>query len=108
MSCSNRQGLKGIITTFRDSNPSTSNVTAYKAVKKLKVKRNYARKKSNLIIAPNGVSGNLIYRTLVHLGGGKAYGAIYMGLNYPIIDTSRVGKISEIEGALILTLAKIK
>ncbi|MFX0019775.1 MAG: methanogenesis marker protein Mmp4/MtxX [Promethearchaeota archaeon] len=65
------------------------------------------KKKSNLIIAPDGISGNLIYRTLVHLGGGKAYGAIYMGLNSTIIDTSRVGKISEIEGALILSLALI-
>ena len=57
---------------------------------------------SNLILAPNGISGNLIYRTLVHLGGGKAYGAIYLGLEPIIIDTSRVGKSSEIEGALIL------
>ena len=62
---------------------------------------------SNLIIAPDGISGNLIYRTLVHLGGGKAYGAIYMGLNSTIIDTSRVGKVSEIEGALILSLALV-
>jgi len=61
--------------------------------------------KSNLIIAPDGVSGNLIYRTLVHLGGGKAYGAIYMGLKKTIIDTSRVGEISEIQGALLLALA---
>ena len=57
-------------------------------------------KKSNLIIAPEGISGNLIYRTLVHLGQGKAHGAIYMGINEPIIDTSRVGKRSEIEGAI--------
>lgn len=62
------------------------------------------KNKSNLIIAPDGISGNLIYRTLVHLGGGKAYGAIYLGLGSTIIDTSRVGKTSEIEGALILSL----
>jgi len=61
--------------------------------------------KSNLILAPNGISGNLIYRTLVHLGGGKAYGAIYLGIESIIIDTSRVGKASEIEGALILANA---
>lgn len=65
------------------------------------------KNKSNLIIAPDGISGNLTYRTLVHLGGGKAYGAIYMGLDSTIIDTSRVGKISEIEGALILSLALV-
>lgn len=62
--------------------------------------------KSNLILAPNGVSGNLIYRTLVHLGGGKAYGAIYMGIDYNIIDTSRVGDFSELYGGFILALAK--
>ena len=61
---------------------------------------------SNLIIAPDGISGNLIYRTLVHLGGGKAYGAIYMGdLPKTIIDTSRVGNQFEIYGGLILALA---
>ncbi len=65
------------------------------------------KNKSNLIIAPDGISGNLIYRTLVHLGGGKAYGAIYVGLDSTIIDTSRVGKTSEIEGALILSLALV-
>jgi len=61
--------------------------------------------KSNLVIAPNGISGNLIYRTLVHLGGGKAYGAIYMGIEYIVIDTSRVGDFSEINGGFILALA---
>ena len=61
--------------------------------------------KSNLIIAPNGFTGNLIYRTLVHLGGGKAYGAIYMGIKSTIIDTSRVGNYSEIYGALTLAAA---
>ncbi|MEJ2279092.1 MAG: phosphate acyltransferase [Candidatus Lokiarchaeota archaeon] len=61
--------------------------------------------KANLIIAPDGISGNLIYRTLVHLGGGKAYGAIYMNIDRTIIDTSRVGNLSEINGALLLALA---
>jgi len=61
--------------------------------------------KANLIIAPDGISGNLIYRTLVHLGGGNAYGAIYMNLERTIIDTSRVGKPTEIKGALMLALA---
>ena len=66
---------------------------------------NAVKNKSNLIIAPDGISGNLIYRTLVHLGGGKAYGAIYMDLEKIIIDTSRVGELSEIQGALLLALA---
>ena len=63
---------------------------------------NAISEKTNLIIAPDGISGNLIYRTLVHLGGGKAYGAIYMDIDRAIVDTSRVGDISEIRGALIL------
>jgi putative methanogen marker protein 4 len=66
---------------------------------------NAIARKSHLIIAPDGISGNLIYRTLVHLGGGKAYGAIYLGLKTLIIDTSRVGNISEIEGALKIAKA---
>lgn len=69
---------------------------------------NAIKKNSNLIIAPDGVSGNLIYRTLVHLGGGKAYGAIYMGVPKTIIDTSRVSNQSEIYGALVLALALSK
>jgi len=63
---------------------------------------NAIAEKTNLIIAPEGITGNLIYRTLVHLGGGKAYGAIYMDVDHAIVDTSRVGDISEIRGAIIL------
>ncbi len=66
---------------------------------------NAIHNKANIIIAPDGISGNLIYRTLVHLGGGKAYGAIYMDVEPIIIDTSRVGDLSEIYGALTLALA---
>ncbi len=60
---------------------------------------------SNLIVAPDGISGNLIYRTLTHLGGGRAYGAIYMGLEKVIIDTSRVGDLNEYHGAFLLALS---
>ncbi|MCP4761726.1 MAG: hypothetical protein GY870_08090 [archaeon] len=64
------------------------------------------KNESSFILAPDGISGNLIYRTLVHLGGGKAYGAIYSSifLNFKktIIDCSRVAKESEIFGSLIM------
>ncbi|MGB5910208.1 MAG: methanogenesis marker protein Mmp4/MtxX [Promethearchaeia archaeon] len=93
---------KQIITHIKDKYPKL-NINHDEILIEASLKNN-----SNLIIAPDGISGNLIYRTLVHLGGGKAYGAIYMGLNSTIIDTSRVGKISEIEGALILSLALVK
>ena len=62
---------------------------------------------SNLIFAPDGISGNLIYRTLVHLGGGKAHGAIYLGLDKIIIDTSRAGNVSEIIGAILIALSLV-
>jgi putative methanogen marker protein 4 len=49
-----------------------------------------AVKDSNLIIAPDGISGNLIFRTLHFIGGGRALGAPVLNLNRPFIDTSRV------------------
>jgi putative methanogen marker protein 4 len=61
--------------------------------------------KANLIIAPGGISGNLIYRTLIHLGGGTSYGATYLGLPKPIIDTSRAGPVSEYTGAIAMASA---
>ncbi|MHA1191099.1 MAG: methanogenesis marker protein Mmp4/MtxX [Promethearchaeota archaeon] len=65
------------------------------------------KNQSNLIFAPDGISGNLIYRTLVHLGGGKAHGAVYLGLEKIIIDTSRAGNVSEIIGAIIIALSLV-
>lgn len=62
---------------------------------------------ANLIIAPDGVSGNLIYRTLVHVGGGTSYGAPYLGLAKPVVDTSRVGPMSEYVGAIAFASALI-
>jgi putative methanogen marker protein 4 len=69
---------------------------------------NAIKKESNLILGPNGFSGNLIYRTLVHLGSGRAYGAIYLDLDRIVIDTSRVGNETEIEGGLILSMGLLK
>jgi putative methanogen marker protein 4 len=63
--------------------------------------------KSNLVIAPDGISGNLIYRTLIHLGGGTSYGASYLGLPKPIIDTSRAGPASEYAGAIAMASALV-
>lgn len=61
---------------------------------------------ANLIIAPDGISGNLIYRTLVHLGNGRSYGAVYLNLflqyNRIVIDCSRVAPSFELEGAVAL------
>ena len=48
-----------------------------------------AIKEANFIIAPDGISGNLIFRTLVFLGGGHGYGAPVL-MNKVFVDTSRV------------------
>ncbi len=50
-----------------------------------------ATESSNILVAPDGVSGNLIFRTLVLLGGGKGHGAPFFGIPYTFVDTSRSG-----------------
>jgi len=45
--------------------------------------------KANFILAPDGITGNLMFRTLVFLGSGKSHGAITLGINEIFIDTSR-------------------
>jgi len=42
-----------------------------------------------LIIAPDGISGNLIFRTLVFLGGGLGHGAPVVNINRIFVDSSR-------------------
>jgi len=41
------------------------------------------------VVAPDGVSGNLIFRTLHFLGGCRAYGAPVVNLDRIFVDTSR-------------------
>ena len=50
-----------------------------------------AAESSNILVAPDGVTGNLIFRTLVFLGGGKGHGAPFFGIPYTFVDTSRSG-----------------
>jgi putative methanogen marker protein 4 len=63
--------------------------------------------RANLIIAPDGISGNLSYRTLIHLGGGASYGAPYLGLPKPMIDTSRAAPVGEYVGAIAFASALV-
>ena len=42
-----------------------------------------------LIIAPDGISGNLIFRTLVLLGGGFGHGAPVVNISRIFVDSSR-------------------
>lgn len=48
-----------------------------------------AVEEADFIIAPDGVSGNLIFRTLYFLGGGGAIGAPVVNIGRVFIDTSR-------------------
>lgn len=44
---------------------------------------------SDLIVAPDGISGNLIFRSMHFLGSGKAYGAPIVNMARVFVDTSR-------------------
>lgn len=44
---------------------------------------------SNFILAPDGITGNLIFRSLVLVGEMKSYGALTLGIKEIFIDTSR-------------------
>lgn len=44
---------------------------------------------ANFILAPDGISGNLIFRSLVLLGCGRSHGAITLGIKEILVDTSR-------------------
>ena len=45
---------------------------------------------ADLLIAPDGISGNIIFRTLHFLGTAKALGAPVLNMNKVFVDTSRV------------------
>ena len=44
---------------------------------------------ANVIIAPDGISGNIIFRSLVLVAGIKSYGALTLKQEKLFIDTSR-------------------
>jgi putative methanogen marker protein 4 len=66
--------------------------------------------KCNLILAPDGISGNLIFRSLVLVGSAESYGAITMGIDQIFIDTSRSQSIEGYIRAINFAhyLAKLK
>ncbi len=57
---------------------------------------------ANCVIAPDGMAGNLIYRTLTRLGSGGSLGALYFPLSLCLADTSRSGSAEEYIGAVAL------
>jgi hypothetical protein len=48
--------------------------------------------KHNYIIAPGGITGNLMYRSLCLVGGGRGIGAPHVGTDIIYVDTSRAGR----------------
>ncbi|WP_458456780.1 methanogenesis marker protein Mmp4/MtxX [Methanobrevibacter sp.] len=56
----------------------------------------------NVIVAPNGRVGNIIFRTLVLLNSWPSYGAITFGMEKVYIDTSRDQSIDGYVRSLIL------
>ena len=64
----------------------------------------------NFILAPDGISGNLIFRTLVFLGSGKSYGAVTLGIDEIFLDTSRSQTVEGYKRALEFSyyLARLK
>lgn len=56
----------------------------------------------NIIIAPNGRVGNIIFRTLVLLNSWPSHGAVTFGIDRVYIDTSRAQSIDGYVRSLIL------
>jgi putative methanogen marker protein 4 len=57
----------------------------------------------DLIIAPDGISGNLIFRTLHFLGHGEALGAPVLNISRVYIDTSRA-KVSYVDSLALASM----
>jgi len=60
---------------------------------------------ANILIAPDGITGNLMFRTLVYLGGGRAIGAPLLGIEKVFVDTSRAGNEDDYRAAITLAAA---
>jgi putative methanogen marker protein 4 len=65
-----------------------------------------AIRECSLIIAPDGICGNLIFRTLVFLGGGTGHGAPVVNINTIFVDTSRASP--DYSNALMLAISLAK
>lgn len=59
--------------------------------------------KSNFILAPDGITGNLMFRSLVLAGCGKNHGAVTLGIDVILVDTSRSHTVEGYTRALKFT-----
>ena len=65
-----------------------------------------AVKDADLIIAPDGISGNLIFRTMHLIGGASALGAPVINIDKVFVDTSRAKKDYKDSIALAMRLTE--
>ena len=65
-----------------------------------------AVKTCGLIIAPDGISGNLAFRTLTFLGGGHGHGAPVVNIDRIFVDTSRASP--DYTNALLLAVSLLE
>ena len=63
---------------------------------------------ADLIIAPDGISGNLIFRTMHLVGGAQALGAPIVNIDKVFVDTSRAKKDYKDSIALAMRLTEVK
>jgi putative methanogen marker protein 4 len=59
-----------------------------------------------LIIAPDGITGNLVFRTLTFLGGGYGHGAPVVNIDRLFVDTSRASP--DYTNALMLAVSLLE
>jgi putative methanogen marker protein 4 len=65
-----------------------------------------AVKECGVVIAPDGISGNLIFRTLTFLGEGAGHGAPVVNIDRIFVDTSRASP--DYTGAVLLAASMAK
>ena len=63
---------------------------------------------ADLMIAPDGISGNILFRALHFLGGAKALGAPVLNMNRVFVDTSRAKTDYRDSIALAKRLAEVR
>jgi putative methanogen marker protein 4 len=65
-----------------------------------------AVRRYGMVVAPDGISGNLIFRTLTFLGAGAGHGAPVVNIDRIFVDTSRAS--ANYTNAVMLTKSLVK
>lgn len=105
---SGRPNDRGRCKKVDESMDAGEELTALIKERSLDVKHYYAlledavESEANIIIAPDGIVGNTIFRTLVLVAGAKSYGAVTLGMKEIYIDTSRAQDNNGYKRALTL------